>query len=128
LLWNRWVHPTTGLPLLHYAVGSDRPKTVRVLLDAGAEVAPNTHARWPSILALQCECSDEVCDIIDEAEARLEAYSTLEVGQAQSAQASAPGHVISSSAELDESIDNWLKGLSEEKSAKAENPAESATS
>jgi hypothetical protein len=65
-----WVHPETGLPLLHYAVGSDRIETVKLFLGRHADVGPDTHGRWPSILALQCECSDEVCDLIEAAEAR----------------------------------------------------------
>jgi hypothetical protein len=64
-----WVHPETGLPLLHYAVGSDRLETVRVFLAWGAKIGPDAYGRWPSILALQCECGDEVCDLIEEAEA-----------------------------------------------------------
>jgi hypothetical protein len=65
-----WVHPETGLPLLHYAVGCDRLETVKLLLRRHADVGSDRHGRWPSILALQCECSDEVCDLIKAAEAR----------------------------------------------------------
>ena len=66
-----WINPDCGLPLLHYAVGRNRKHIVRILLERGATVGPDAHGRWPSILALQCECDDEICDMIEAAEERV---------------------------------------------------------
>jgi hypothetical protein len=38
------------LPLLHYAVGSNRLEIVKVFVNLGAVVGPDARGRWPSIL------------------------------------------------------------------------------
>jgi ankyrin repeat protein len=103
-----WTHPETGLPLLHYALGANRPNVVRLLLGHGARVGPDAHGRWPSILALRCECDDEVCDLIEEAEALVETRPA--VSQASTTQAPEPRVT-----DLDESIEKWQNDLAEEK-------------
>jgi hypothetical protein len=40
-----WADPETGLPLLHYAVGMDRPETVRFFLNRNARVGPDREGR-----------------------------------------------------------------------------------
>jgi ankyrin repeat protein len=75
-----WVNPETGLPLLHYAVGRNRVEIVRFLLEKGAKVTPDRNGRWPSILALQCECDDAILDLIEQAESAIaEAHQSVEV-------------------------------------------------
>jgi hypothetical protein len=60
--------------LPHFAVGFNRAHIVRFLIDKGAKIGPDSHGRWPSILALECECDDEIIDMIEEADAKLAGY------------------------------------------------------
>jgi hypothetical protein len=55
---------------------------VQLLLARKTKGGPDAHGRWPSILALQCECSDEVCDLIESVEARLERQPAVVTGTA----------------------------------------------
>jgi ankyrin repeat protein len=66
-----YVHPDTGLPMLHTAVGLNHKDIVRFLLENGAKVAPDRYGRWPSTVAALCEADGEICDMISDAEAAL---------------------------------------------------------
>jgi hypothetical protein len=66
-----YVHPNTGLPLLHMAVGLNHKDMVRFMLQSGAKVTPDRNGRWPSTVAALCEVDGEICDMISDAEAAL---------------------------------------------------------
>jgi hypothetical protein len=62
----------TGLTALHIAVGRDHLQMAKYLVDSGALFLPDKQGRTPSVVAAECEVSDEMCDFIAEAEAKAE--------------------------------------------------------
>jgi ankyrin repeat protein len=66
-----YVHPHTGLPMLHMAVGLNHKDIVKFMLENGAKVTPDRNGRWPSTVAALCESDGEICDMISDAEAAL---------------------------------------------------------
>jgi hypothetical protein len=66
-----YVHPNTGLPMLHMAVGLNHKDIVRFMLENGAKVTPDRNGRWPSTVAALCEVDGEICDMVSDAEAAL---------------------------------------------------------
>ena len=62
----------TGMAALHMAVGRNDLAMVKFLVEKGASFFPDRHGRWPSTIASLCEVSEELCDFIAEAEARVE--------------------------------------------------------
>lgn len=66
-----YVHPNTGLPMLHMAVGLNHKDIVKFMLENGAKVTPDRNGRWPSTVAELCEVDGEICDMISDAEAAL---------------------------------------------------------
>jgi uncharacterized protein len=63
---------TTGLTALHMAVGQDELEVAQFLVERGAAFVPDRQGRLPSVVAAECEVSDEMCDFIAEAEAKAE--------------------------------------------------------
>ncbi|WP_428491640.1 ankyrin repeat domain-containing protein [Rhodopila sp.] len=63
------VHPTNGMSALHYAIGRHQFQMSQYLIEKEANFFPDRLGRMPSILARIMECSEEMCDLIDEAEA-----------------------------------------------------------
>jgi hypothetical protein len=62
----------TGLTALHLAVGRDAVGAARFLIEHGAKPVPDKLGRMPSTIAGLCEASDEMLDLIADAEARAE--------------------------------------------------------
>jgi uncharacterized protein len=62
----------TGMTALHLAVGRDHLALVRFLVERGASFVLDKQGRMPTIIAAECEVSEELCDFIAEAEARAE--------------------------------------------------------
>jgi uncharacterized protein len=62
----------TGLTALHIAVGRDHLNMAKYLVESGASFLPDKQGRTPSVIAAECEVSDEMCDFIAEAEAKAE--------------------------------------------------------
>ena len=62
----------TGMTALHLAVGRDHLALVRLLVERGASFVLDKQGRMPTIIAAECEVSEELCDFIAEAEARAE--------------------------------------------------------
>ena len=69
--------PATGLSALHVAVGTNNLSLARLLVEThNAQFFPDRFGRWPSLIAIECEVSNELADYIVNAEARfLEARS-----------------------------------------------------
>jgi len=65
-----FVHLQTGLTALHIAVGRDHLDVAKLLVESGASFLPDKQGRTPSVIAAECEVSDEMCDFIAEAEAK----------------------------------------------------------
>lgn len=66
------IMPTeTGLAALHLAVGGSHFEVVKYLIEeAKAEIKPDGFGRWPTVIAAQCQASEELCDYIVEREAK----------------------------------------------------------
>jgi uncharacterized protein len=62
----------TGMTALHLAVGRDHLALARFLVERGASFVLDKQDRMPTIIAAECEVSEELCDFIAEAEARAE--------------------------------------------------------
>ena len=62
----------TGMTALHLAVGRDHLDLARFLVERGASFVLDKQGRMPTIIAAECEVSEELCDFIAEAEARAE--------------------------------------------------------
>jgi hypothetical protein len=62
----------TGLTALHLCVGRNALGPARFLIEAGAAFVPDKLGRMPSVIAAECEVSDELADVIVEAETRAE--------------------------------------------------------
>src|SRR5438552_3590162 len=61
----------TGMQALHIATGRDNLPLIRLLVEKwNASLGPDREGRWPSLIAAECEVSDETSDYILEAEAR----------------------------------------------------------
>ena len=67
-----WQHPVFGMTLLHCACAVNNLEAVKILIDNGAKIIPDSRGRMPSIIAAECEASDELLDYIAEAEERAE--------------------------------------------------------
>lgn len=64
------IHEPTGMQALHIATGLDNLPLVRLLVeDWKASFGPDQVGRWPSVIAAECEVSEETLDYIAEAEA-----------------------------------------------------------
>lgn len=62
---------TTGLNVLHLAVGTNNLTLTKALIEDHDPVfAADKRGRWPSLIAIECEVSDELSDYIAEAEAK----------------------------------------------------------
>ena len=60
----------TGLAALHLAVGRSHFEVLKYLIEeAGATITQDGMGRWPTLIAGECQASDEVCDYIVEREA-----------------------------------------------------------
>ncbi len=59
---------TTGLTLLHIAIGRNDLELTRFLLANGATIMPDKRGRWPSLIAAACGVSDELYDLVADAE------------------------------------------------------------
>jgi uncharacterized protein len=59
---------TTGLTLLHIAIGRNNLELTRFLLANGATIMPDQRGRWPSLIAAACGVSDELYDLVADAE------------------------------------------------------------
>lgn len=62
----------TGLGALHLAVGLSNIEVLTYLVEeAGATIKQDGFGRWPTLIAAECQASDEVCDyiVVKEAEA-----------------------------------------------------------
>ena len=57
---------------MHIAVGRDHLANGENLVENGASFLPDKQGRTPSVIAAECEVSDEMCDFIAEAEAKAE--------------------------------------------------------
>lgn len=62
----------TGLAVLHIAIGTNNLKLTRFLLANGATIMPDQRGRWPSLIAAQCRVSDELYDLVADAELAVE--------------------------------------------------------
>ncbi|WP_298936863.1 ankyrin repeat domain-containing protein [uncultured Ruegeria sp.] len=61
----------TGLSALHVAVGTNNLALTKTLVEEhGAEFFADRFGRWPSLIAIECEVSDELSDYIVSAEAQ----------------------------------------------------------
>jgi len=61
----------TGLSALHVAVGTNNLELVKTLVEKHrARFFADRLGRWPSLIAAECQVSDELNDYIVEAEAR----------------------------------------------------------
>ncbi|MHA6266350.1 ankyrin repeat domain-containing protein [Aliiroseovarius sp. CAU 1755] len=61
----------TGLNALHLAVGTNNLRLTKALVEDHDPVfAADKFGRWPSLIAIECEVSDELSDYIVEAEAK----------------------------------------------------------
>ena len=61
----------TGLSALHVAVGTNNLALTKALVEEhGAKFFADRFGRWPSLIAIECEASDELSDYIVEAEAK----------------------------------------------------------
>lgn len=66
------VHEQTGLSPLHIAVGTNNLALVRYLIEeAEASLQPDRSGRWPTLIAAQCQVSEELCDYIVAQEAKV---------------------------------------------------------
>ncbi|HEY8007543.1 MAG TPA: ankyrin repeat domain-containing protein [Methylocella sp.] len=63
----------TGLTALHLAIGRNAFDAVKLLVLRGAAFVPDNLGRMPSVIAAECEVSEELCDFVVEAEAAAEA-------------------------------------------------------
>lgn len=64
------IHGPTGLTPLHAAVGTDQRALVKKLVEEReAAFRRDKFGRWPSLVAAECQVSDELCDYIVAAEA-----------------------------------------------------------
>jgi uncharacterized protein len=59
---------TTGMTLLHIAIGRNNLELTRFLLANGATIMPDQRGRWPSLIAAACGVSDELYDLVADAE------------------------------------------------------------
>ncbi|WP_217356913.1 ankyrin repeat domain-containing protein [Ruegeria sp. HKCCA4812] len=65
------VDQSTGLSALHVAVGTNNLALTKKLVEEhGAAFFADKRGRWPSVIAIECEVSDELAVYIAEAEAR----------------------------------------------------------
>jgi ankyrin repeat protein len=66
-----YTDPETGLCALHLAVGTNDLDMTRLLVEqAGAAFFPDRFGRWPSLIAAECEVTEELTDYVAEQEAR----------------------------------------------------------
>ena len=64
------VHEGTGLTALHIAAGTNNLPLARILIeDWNAPFGPDRFGRWPTVIAAECQVSEELCDYIVEQEA-----------------------------------------------------------
>jgi hypothetical protein len=61
-------HPVFGMTLLHAACATDNLLALRSLVRDGAPFVPDRQGRFPSIIAAECEASDELLDFVAEME------------------------------------------------------------
>lgn len=62
--------PATGLSALHIAVGSNNLTMAKALVETHkAAFFADRFGRWPSMMAIECEASEEMTDYITQAEA-----------------------------------------------------------
>lgn len=74
--------PETGLTALHLAVGRSHLEVVQFLIEeAGATIKPDGFGRWPTVIAGECQASQEVCDYIVEREAEAVDSASPHVGR-----------------------------------------------
>ena len=62
------IDPATGMTALHFAIGRDRIDVVRLLISEGAGFYPDNNGRMPSTVAALCEVSEEMSDLVADAE------------------------------------------------------------
>jgi co-chaperonin GroES (HSP10) len=69
-----------ALPLFHLVIGRNHLEATKLLIEYGVTFRPDMYGRWPSTIAAICEVSEELCDLVVEAEAawldKLEAAHT----------------------------------------------------
>lgn len=76
------ISPETGLSPIHMAVGRSQLEATRLLIEeAGASLKPDRSGRWPTLIAAECEVSEEMADYIVEQEAQ--ALEAAENGESQ---------------------------------------------
>jgi len=76
--------PDTGLTALHLAVGRSHLDIVQFLIEgAGAAIKPDGFGRWPTVIAGECQSSQQVCDYIVEREAEVVGSASHDVGRAR---------------------------------------------
>lgn len=65
-----FVHPHTGLSVLHIAVGhNDLAMTKFVVEECKAAFSHDRFGRWPTLIAAECEVDDALLDYVVEQEA-----------------------------------------------------------
>jgi len=62
------IDETTGLTALHIAIGRNHLDLTRFLLEKGARIVPDRNGRWPTLIAAECNASDELYDLVADAE------------------------------------------------------------
>jgi hypothetical protein len=62
------IENSTGLALLHIAIGRNNIELTRFLLGRGSQIFPDRSGRWPTLIAAECNVSDELYDLIADAE------------------------------------------------------------
>jgi hypothetical protein len=63
------VDEATGMAAIHIATGLDDIEIARFLIEHRARFFPDARGRWPSIIGIECKVSDEMLDLVLEAEA-----------------------------------------------------------
>lgn len=66
------VDGSTGMTALHLAIGRNHLEIARALVEFGALFVPDRQGRMPTVIAAECEASEELSNFIAEAEARAE--------------------------------------------------------
>jgi hypothetical protein len=67
------IHGQFPMTLLHAACAVDNFPAVKIIVEHGARFIPDGQGRMPSIIAVECEASEELCDyIVEQEEAAME--------------------------------------------------------